>query len=421
MMSNDNLIAFFRNAIDKKYLLKKKWILNMFSYIVDKNYTDEWITIKDNVVTDNDTGLILSKKYTAPIFDTSNIITIPKSFIHNKEKIDTTIGRLVMNCLYGFYALNGKIDYINKLFKVGDIEYMLPKLMTEDTANKITISEYKSHINTVLYVTSFTKLLGMSATVKAITPPKGFDEFLKKAIAELKIKYDVKEIVDPRHVAELESMALKYDAEWLKDDASNNKLLNKKIKNMARKRMFLLFGIGNTFDEVGTPILTPLKDGWGKDRDKLAVIFNDSRAGSYGRGVETQQGGSAAKDSLRATSGIKILNEDCGSKVTIKTLITKDNKKVYSGRYRVVNGVVKIMTDDELDKLVDTVIDLRTSRGCKASPDFCKVCLGENKATHPNGVSLMVSGATGDMVKLALAKFHGNTLTLVPITLEDIW
>ena len=417
-------IDFLKYSIDNKYPLELKWILDVLTFIAETEYEDNYIIISNKqiyykkFINNNTEEILLRENYKEPLFNVKDELSIPKGFLPNlKKDITTTVGRLLMNYILLSNVFGDKIEYINDVFTIGDIEskYIIKLLSDKPQGNQISVEEYRKFIKMVNYINSFSKYLSIISTNKTILPAPNIDKIKKEIIEKYKKKYGEKGLRDPRVVKEIENELVKYDNEYLKDDPSVGKLLSGKTKNIARKRLYLMFGIGNAVIEDPKPILTSLEEGWQKDPEDLTTLYNDARGGSYSRGAETQQGGVVAKNTLRATSDIKILKTDCGSKVYRKQLVTKDNINNLVGRYANINGKLTLLTQDILIKLTDKIIDLRSPMTCKAAPNFCTICMGEGVRDYENGMSLMASGIGGDMLNESLKKMHGVELKVVEL------
>ena len=414
----DNVLVYLKYSFDTKAVLSLKWVLHMFAMVVDEEFEDQYIVKKNNELYGKleDTSILLASSYDGPLLIANQEVDINKGFLSNIEKnITTTYGRLVMNYLVSIYCFHGKIPYLNEKFTLKDIEnkYILKMLSdTEDTKDNITIAEYKIFMDVGLYIESFSKYLSIAVTEKTALPPPGLKEFKKKTIKQLTDKYGKDFAKNPIAIAELEKLLMEFDDDYLKDDPSYGKLISGKVKNMARKKMFLLFGIGNGFEDNIEGVTDSLDDGWDLDPKKLAQYANDSRAGSYGRGIETQKGGVVAKVSLRATSDLKIIKTDCKSVVGLTTHVTSDNYLSYVNRYMIAGTSVKLLDEKTLLNLIGKDITLRTALYCQLENDFCSTCLGDNIKDYKNGISLLVNGVGGKILKLALAVFHGVSLKI---------
>jgi len=421
-------IDFLSYSFKNRLPLELKWCFNVFAYIADSEYEDEIIKITDNsyfykVKENNEEKLeLLVKPYKEVIFKFNDEIHAPKGLLPNiKKDIITTPGRLIANYILLVVPFGDKIEYINKQFDIGDIEsdYIIKMLSDNPKDNEISIDEYLSFLDSVEFIQGLATVLNRTATPKAVLPPPNIESYRKKVIEEFKKKYGEKALKDPTIVKEIENKLEEYDNEYLKGDPTLGKLLKGKTKNVARKKMYLDFGIGNAITGTAKPILYSLSDGWKKDPEDLATLYNDARGGSYGRGAETQQGGVVAKDTLRATSDIKILNTDCKTKVYRKQLITDKNYKLYLDRHIYDNGKVVKLTLDNIKNYVGKVVNLYTPMGCKLAPHFCTKCMGESIKDYENGMALMASGVGGVILTQSLKKFHGGALEIAELELSE--
>ena len=109
---------------------------------------------------------------------------------------------------------SNKIPYINKEFKVSDIEKdYIASMLTDDENDlvNITVKEYKNFMDAVIYIEGFSKVLSVAGTEKSLLPPKGIEEYKKKVVKELETKYGKENMKDPKVISELEDKLKKYD------------------------------------------------------------------------------------------------------------------------------------------------------------------------------------------------------------------
>jgi len=421
MLSNDRILKIIELGVNKKYFLKQSYVLSLFSFIAEDSYEDDFIKIENKTfyIKDDDELIEITDKYNDKLLNIKDQVELPKGLLINNDKnITTTIGRVVMNYIILVHNFKQKVPYINEKFTIGDIEdkYIAP-LLTEDENDleKITIQEYKSFMSSVTYIEGFSKVLSVAATYKSMLPPDGIEDFKKKLVKEMVEKYGPEWHNDPIHTAELEKKLKEFDDKWLEGDISNGKLMVKKTK-LARKKMFLNIGMANAFGGKQAGVSNSLMEGWGNDEETLSTIFNDARSGSYYRGVETRDGGVAAKVMLRASSDINIVKTDCGSKLGFNRLITNDDV----GRYILISGKPVLLTNENIKPYIGKEQVLRSPMYCKLNKDFCSVCVGENMKDYEKGVSLLGIDLGGSILKLSLAKFHSSALELTEAKIANI-
>jgi len=68
---------------------------------------------------------------------------------------------------------------------------------------------------------------------------------------------------------------------------------------------------------------------------------------------------------------------DCGSTRYITTVLTKELAQYFQYRYiKGSNGLI-LLTPENIDKYIGTVIHLRSPMYCKDKKGFCNICAGE--------------------------------------------
>jgi len=413
-------------ALENEFPNDFTWITDMFSILADENHNDEYVKIDNNkIYAKQDDNLIEIGEFGKPIFTTKEKITIDKNMLNLVDKpTETTVGRLIMNYLIIYQNFGHKIPYLNKQFGFEEIEsnYIEKMLVDNDKPDKgITVSEYKNYMDTMLYIMNFNKVISVSITEKTSLPPKGIEEYKKQVIKELEEKYGPNALEDKAVAALFEEKMMEYDEKWLKGDPAEGKFVVGKIKG-ARKKMFIDYGVGMDFKPTNKAkvITQSLLDGYPKDPEKLAVLFNDSRLGSYSRGAETQKGGVAAKVSLRATNDIKVLNKDCKTKMFLFMPITKNNYKKFINRYMFNDKMENVLlTEDLLKSLIGDVIKLRSPLYCNEDHHYCVYCMGKGYEDKENAISLAVSGLSGKILNESMKRMHATLTEVVKFNIHD--
>jgi len=261
-----------------------------------------------------------------------------------------------------------------------------------------------------------------AATRDNVTMPDGIIKYREEVIKELKKKYGDNALSKLEVAAELETKIKEYLKNNLKDDPYVDKIKHGKTLG-AMKKMYGEYGHGGDFfydDGKAHVIEKSLEEGWDKDEETITILYNDIRQGSYKRGAETQKGGYTAKQALRATSDLKIIDTDCGSKVTYPFLVTKDNYKKIIGRYIVEQGKLKLLDNENVKNYIGKKVELRSPLYCKATPNFCKVCCGEAMKNYENGISIMVVNMAGIILNTSMKAMHNTSLELVDLDMNDL-
>ena len=174
--------------------------------------------------------------------------------------------------------------------------------------------------------------------------------------------------------------------------------------------MYLNIGVSNTFNGKDDAVENSLLEGWdSSDPETLATLFNDARSGSYYRGNGTKDGGVSAKILLRATSDINVVDNDCGSKLGLKVVVTES----MVSRYILVAGKPLLLTKDNIGTYKGKVYRIRSPLYCSAHRDFCATCTGEGLRGQEKGISLLSIDIAGKILDIALKAFHSRELSIV--------
>lgn len=353
-----------------------------------------------------------------PLYNSKEEITISSNDISNlNEVVTTTYGRLLFNwlCLVGPFG--NKIPYMNSYIDLNKVENIIKSRLADDPKDDsdrnetdIYVSEYLEYTKAVRHLVGFSQLFSQGVTRKSLLPPPGVNEFKNKLLEEHKDS-----LTDMATIAVIDKKLIEYDAEYLKNDPSEDFLISGKSRNVVRKKMFLMLGAEEGLDnnKVHADVVTnSLEQGW--DIAKFPAINNTYRAGSFNRGAETELGGSAVKMLLRASSNINIIKGDCGSKVGTPMLIDDFNKERLVGFSVIDKGtLIKISSLSDAETMVGKQILLRNPMYCKCEyTDYCEVCVGDRLNVNPTGISSSIASYGDVMLGIFMKAMHGSTLEL---------
>lgn len=405
-------LEFLKYSISKRYHFKLNWyyyilgILNP-NKMEDNNFishSDTHYQAKiDNEVTDIIDFPINSN---APMFYVSDKIKIDNSMCPNLDKeVESTVGKLIANLVLLVFPFGNKLPYINGEVSVKDIEGIIGPMMRE---GKILVDEYLKFTTACTFITNLSKLVSVSATRKNTVAPPGIKEYKKQVQAEMDKEYGPEWRQSTTLITVYKNKLQEYDKKWLADDPSMGKLLNKKITDNSRTKVYLTVGNEQGFDKASNEAVfidNSLEDGLPKDPKQLATMYNAIRSGSFDRGHETQKGGAAAKEILRSSATILIQPGDCKSNKGYTIHVTKNNAKYLVGRY-LLQGVKRI---DNADSLVGSSVVIRSPMYCKFTDGrICATCAGDIAAANPNGISMGLLDISGILLNNSLKSMHDS-------------
>lgn len=415
-------IEYFKYALKEKLLMNIKWYFSVLTIPAENIVTNDYISYDNGkyyAIIGNELEEITDAGET--IFLANDKITLTKDDIINiKDKVDTTIGRAIINYTLVAYPFKDKIEYINSKITIKTIESKMLELFKNDV---ISIDEYIEFVDATIFLSNISRIVVVSATSKNMTQSPGIAEYKNKLKEEYSNKYGPDWMSDIVLITEYEDKLKKYDDEYLKDDPTFGKLLSGKVKNVGRVKTMINYGKESDANGNIVFIEEPLVDGWPKDPNKLATLFNSSRMASYSRGSETAVGGTISKVLLRVTNAFRVSNNnDCGTKKGIPIKVTEANKIYLIKRYIIESGKVIKLTKDNIDKYVNSIVTLRSPTYCLENGNsFCETCVGDNLRDNKDAIPQLVLGVGGALLTISLKKMHGTTLALTTLDpLEEL-
>jgi len=425
-----SLKEYLKYSIDNKLVLKLNWVISMFSVLMESTDYCKLERGKIYVVADGKLVELEGGVINKPIINPEDKITLEAGYIENiSEVVETTVGRLLLNYVLIAYNFNSKVPFQNKRFEVSDIEnkYITTLLRDDDelTDEFISVDEYVKFVDAATYLQNWAEVISASATEKSMIPPDGIKEKKKELIEKAIREHGPDALKDYAIIANIESELKRYDKEFLKDDPSFGKLLEGKILNNSRKKLFLMGGAERNFsspDEDALLIEDTLEDGLENDPVKLASHYNSIRFASYSRGTETFKGGLTAKILLRATSAIVIRGEDCGTKGFKNWTVNANNYKSIVGRYIITSsGTVLVNTINDAKVYIGKTVKMRSPLYCISDGEsICKTCAGKGLSSNENSVPLIIANIGAIILNLSMKAMHDTTIKTVELDLSDM-
>lgn len=427
-------LDYLKFAIKHKCYYKRAWIVSVFATIKEDPeagkvdlYTGKIVKQAWGFSFVNEQGElepIEGVKANELIFRFKDRLTIDSSWCVNvQDPIETSIGNLLFNEISITSSFGKKLEFQLGRVSISSIEDKLAANLqnTPDSeANRSTeyfyVDEYINFVNSLQFISSLSQITCWAATPKTMTAPIGITEFKKELVEKYKGK-----LQDPVELSKFEKELLDFDAEYLKGDPSDGTFVKGKIKNIARKKMFLTIGAEEGF-ESGlklTPVINSLQDGIPKDPVEFTALMNGLRSGSFSRGAETVKGGVSAKILLRAANNFKIVDTDCESKLGIHRTFSEDNVLQLVGRYIVAGKLLYMENKNIAVNYLNQELVVRSPMYCKLSGDtICKVCAGDKISQFPTGITIPLTEISGIILAASLAKMHGKSLTTAKLELN---
>lgn len=409
-MTRDMLLDFINN----KDLDKYNWYLEMFS--IPRGEKFEYYSINGNTVEfHNGYTVKLDKDRETPLVLSDTVRLLKGDLDIVEVDSDYSLGDIILNYLLISRPLGKSIPFTRKLHYDKVEDYISNYL-----GDTVTVDQYMKYAEGCDFLQQMSELFVVPATEKSLFPAPGIKEYKDKLFKEYREKYGDQLDSDIRLIVEIEEKLVAYDREYLKDDPTYNIVSNNKIIGNSRKNLYGSIGAEIGMDGRITPIVqNSLLEGYPKNNEQLASLYNSNRKGSIMRGHMTQFTGADAKMTSRVLNTVTVIRSDCGTKDTYQVDITEDNKSEYVNYYIMVSGKPVLLNPGNIDSYVGKTISLRTYLTCKEKDGkYCSTCAGRQGEDN-NKIAIVLSTENNAIfTNTSMKAMHDKTLKLVDYDLH---
>lgn len=345
------------------------------------------------------------------------------------EPVRTTYGNVFANYMCLVLPFGDIFDFQVGVFTPGVVEKRILDILIDDRADgdittpapegKAHVWQYLMFAEHALALPAYADMLVTSITKKSMTAHPD-----RNKIRTAWMEANPDRLTDPAAIAELEVILRKLDDEYLGDDESVGFYRSKGKLAGARKKVHYMFGAESAFSDGTKVEFIPKSLEEGLTMDKLPVMNNSLRFGSYNRGAQTALGGESTKTIYRMVGTVRIIEPDCQSHIGIPTWVHAFNVDTLLGYSYVEDNKSVLITNANAPGLIGKIIDVRGPMACKSGRDLvkgvlgkgkniCAVCAGKNLAENPNGIPAAAAGVGGKFLSLFLSKMHATVLRTV--------
>lgn len=363
-------------------------------------------------------------KLTEPLFTWQDKLTVDNTWLPNiTGKIETVLGRLLINAIVFVRVCGDRIPYLNKpKMQVSDIE----GIIIANTRNKedlkpgnLTVGEMVKCIDNLNFFKFVATFTSVAATVKTITAAPGTKKFRDDLLKEYG-----DDIQDPVKLVEFEEKLMAFDQEYLKDDPAAAAIFGAKTR-ASRSKTHYFYGKGLDFvdsKDNDTIIKQSLGEGVEAKPEEFSKHFNDLRYASFSRGSNTALAGYTYKILQRSLSGISISLKPCNTtKGYVRTITGKESSKLVGRSIKVGGKWVLINTQAESKALEGKTVELRSSMYCTSPKNsICYACMSESYKGQENAVTNIAAGITSVFLNAFLKLMHNSKLTVTDINIDDL-
>lgn len=330
-----------------------------------------------------------------------------------RHELLTCYGNALVNAVCLIYPFGSKVEFQTGLLSVKSLEKLIEKRLTDnDKADEgdISIAEYKQFNDAIRHLEGFTQLCVPSASIKTMT----VSPHVIKRRNELFEQYKG-QLNDPVIQARIDKELSAMEREWMKGDPADRFYISDKSYDVVRKRMHRMIGSESGFGKTGEFIQTSLTEGL--NVEDMPSMINALRNGSYSRGALTALGGVGTKRNYRTFQNTTVIEEDCGSKLGLRILMTPELAKHFVSSSIVnADGTVTELTSENIDQYVNKRVTVRSVAYCH-TPDqnVCAVCVGKKIAATPNAISTYAADLGSTFLVSFLAAAHGAVLKVTTL------
>lgn len=358
---------------------------------------------------------VMPRKY-AP----NDIVVLEPNQYHNKERVKTTIGRLVWNkIMVERVGVWNHFQYFNKVMTKKNYmsyEAAMTLLLREDQIDTGIFRTYLDHrdwLGLQLHA-----VITASFTEKTVKTP----ENVKKLREELFKKYE-KELAngDVLVANKIEQELIQAMVNEIKDDPGFDLYASGARGDIANhmKNLFLMRGgVMNPNTGKYEIMKTSFNDGLRKE--DFTAASNSVVQGAYPKAVGTADSGYLAKQLMAGMQTEVLADEgtDCGTETTLDFVFEESDINDFQQRYINDNGHTVLLTSKNSKNYVGNKIRLYSPMCCKGvqGGKICAKCGGKQDSKF---IGLDSNKIATTLTNLNMKKFHDSTLRFSKINPRD--
>lgn len=404
------------------------WVFSLLTVVAD-NGRDKYPTpIPFQIASEEDTYYVYVNETWIPISDSPKASEQPlwkvgeEITINTQDEIvqpyttfpfTTKVGNIVLNYYCLVYAFNNRYPFVTGKMDIGAIEKTIGKSLVDDIPgkprdpSKYYPDEVKKFQSAVQSTAGFSSINNPGATEYTMQPPPGLKEFKQQLLDKYKDHLD-----DPSYIAMIDKALVEFDKAWIAQDPEKGFYQSDKAFEVSRKRLFTMYGLESPEISNGKKelITTSLSDGW--DVDKMPIMIDSLRDGSYNRGAMTALGGEAVKFIFRIFAATRITEQDCGTKIGKPMILTDKVASKYIGNTIILpNGKQVKLDNSNMNEYLGKSVMMRSPGFCRThGSSFCLTCLGDALKESANSLAALASDVGSDMLYVFMKKMHGTAL-----------
>lgn len=356
-----------------------------------------------------------------PEFDLRATFNLAPGEYINTEAITTNVGKFLFNKLIIEGTISSIVPggYYNKVFTKDSWSEIAKWISNSVMEGKLDIDSLVKYLKAFeFYGLKLVTCMSPSFSEAVLKPNPIVDKEKKKLLDEL----DKKDNPTLKDYTDIEDKLVDTAKKAIGNDPGMS------LYNSGSRGSF-----GNDY-KINTVIVGPVKNcatgGYdfmksdmmdGLRKEDIPKAGNMVVGASYPKAVGTAVGGYMTKEFYAVYQSIVLSDvEDCGSKYTLKVLLTKGNVDSFMYQY-MVEGDKKIpLTPDNQNKYIGKVVHFRSPMGC-IGQQLCKTCAGQRfEKLDIKNVGLTAGKVSNNLMNKQMKKFHEIRVKLDKVNPEDL-
>jgi hypothetical protein len=359
-----------------------------------------------------------------PKFNTDDYFKLPKSRFNTKKEVYTTIGIYIANLHLIVPKFYNIFKYINRPFDGKLVEEIEAKLADFLYNDKISTDDMADYYNRIQWLGGHEALtfLSPSITPALLKAPPGLKEKKERLFKENKKEIEKGNAIVGSHI---EKELIKDAINYLKTDPgyenfeSKSKInINNNYKTMNIMKGPIMHSSTHKYRINSSEYNSGIK------KEEYVSLADSSVIGSSARAIKTGEAGYLAKKSNQSLATVIAApkGSNCNSTEYLEVTIYAKLKNNYIDRYIIDDGLLTLLTKDNIDKYVDKKVQMRSPMFCHyKEPAYCNVCLGDQPYKMGlENFGLAISRISNSLLNLNMKKFHDLTIKPAKINPRNI-
>lgn len=356
-----------------------------------------------------------------PIIDTRAICKLAAGEFTNKEAVETTAGSILFNKLFvegicDHVIPNGYMNDVMTDKKVGALSNMIADGYR---SGKVTYEQLIKYLKNIeFYGLNLSTIFSPSFTEKVIKPDPEVMKEKEKLLSKLPDNPTLAQVVDIENkLVALASKNTEGDPGRTLYDSGSRGSFDNDYKVLSTM-------VGAVVNPVtGEPMLVEGNYITGIDKKDITALGVAAVAGCYPKAVGTQVGGYLTKQFYAVYQSITVDEDgtDCGTKMGLKKVLTKDNYKPYLYQnIQLKDGKHVTLTEENKTDFFNKEVIIRSPMFC-TNDKICSVCAGRTPYDFEmENIGLNAGSISNAILNKKMKLFHETKVKFDSVDIDSL-